>query len=208
MAKDISNNFVDLKIFIPTINLDIRYFTSNNFVGERIDGYKSPKALLSLQAAKALRNVQLELATFGLGLKVYDSYRPQQAVDHFIRWAKNPNDIKMKSRFYPEINKVSLFKEGYLFDKSSHSRGSAVDVSIVYLHSTNLVELDMGTNWDFFSPDSWPQSSTVTPQQRANRMLLYQVMSKHGFTSHKKEWWHFTLRNEPYPDHYFDFQIQ
>jgi D-alanyl-D-alanine dipeptidase len=114
----------------------------------------------------------------------------------------------MKSRFYPEINKVSLFKEGYLFDKSSHSRGSAVDVSIVYLHSTNLVELDMGTNWDFFSPDSWPQSSTVTPQQRANRMLLNQVMSKHGFTSHKKEWWHFTLRNEPYPDHYFDFQIQ
>lgn len=208
MAKNIPDNFVELKMYIPTINLDIRYFTTDNFVGARIDGYKSPKALLSVHAANALRNVQSELAIFGLGLKIYDAYRPQQAVDHFIRWAKDPNDIEMKLNYYPEIDKESLFEEGYLIDRSSHSRGSAVDVSIVSLHKTDPKELDMGTNWDFFGPDSWPQSFMVTPQQRANRMFLYHMMRKHGFKPHKKEWWHFTLENEPYPDQYFDTPIQ
>jgi D-alanyl-D-alanine dipeptidase len=208
MAKDIPDNFVELKMYIPTINLDIRYFTTDNFVGARIDGYKSPKALLSVHAANALRNVQSELAIFGLGLKIYDAYRPQQAVDHFIRWAKDPNDTEMKLNYYPEIDKESLFEEGYLIDRSSHSRGSAVDVSIVSLHKTDPKELDMGTNWDFFGPDSWPQSFMVTPQQRANRMFLYHMMRKHGFKPHKKEWWHFTLENEPYPDQYFDTPIQ
>ncbi len=208
MAKDIPDNFVELKMYIPTINLDIRYFTTDNFVGARIDGYKSPKALLSVHAANALRNVQSELAIFGLGLKIYDAYRPQQAVDHFIRWAKDPNDIEMKLNYYPEIDKESLFEEGYLIDRSSHSRGSAVDVSIVSLHKTDPKELDMGTNWDFFGPHSWPQSFMVTPQQRANRMFLYHMMRKHGFKPHEKEWWHFTLENEPYPDQYFDTPIQ
>lgn len=208
MAKDIPDNFVELKMYIPTINLDIRYFTTDNFVGARIDGYKSPKALLSVHAANALRNVQSELAIFGLGLKIYDAYRPQQAVDHFIRWAKDPNDIEMKLNYYPEIDKESLFEEGYLIDRSSHSRGSAVDVSIVSLHKTDPKELDMGTNWDFFGPDSWPQSFMVTLQQRANRMFLYHMMRKHGFKPHEKEWWHFTLENEPYPDQYFDTPIQ
>jgi zinc D-Ala-D-Ala dipeptidase len=208
IAKDMPENFVDLKMYIPAINLDIRYFTTDNFVGARIDGYKSPKALLSVQAASALRNVQSELAIFGLGLKIYDAYRPQQAIDHFIRWAKDPNDIKMKLNYYPEMDKESLFKEGYLIDKSSHSRGSAVDVSIVSLHKTDPKELDMGTDWDFFGPDSWPHSFTVTPQQRANRMFLHHMMRKHGFKPHEKEWWHFTLENEPYPDQYFDTPIQ
>lgn len=208
MARDMPDNFVELKMYIPTINLDIRYFTTDNFVGTRIDGYKSPKALLSVRAANALRNIQSELAIFGLGLKIYDAYRPQQAVDHFIRWAKDPNDIKMKLNYYPELDKESLFKQGYLIDRSSHSRGSAVDVSIVSLHKTDPEELDMGTDWDFFGPDSWPQSFTVTPQQRANRMFLYHMMRKHGFKPHEKEWWHFTLENEPYPDQYFDTPIQ
>ena len=208
IAKNMSDNFVELRVYIPTITLDIRYFTTDNFVGARIDGYKSPKAFLSVQGADALRNVQSELAIFGLGLKVYDAYRPQQAVDHFMRWAKDSNDLKMKSNYYPEMDKESLFKEGYLIDKSSHSRGSAVDVSIVSLHKTNPVELDMGTNWDFFGPDSGPQSFAVTPQQRANRMFLYHMMHKHGFKPHEKEWWHFTLENEPYPDQYFDTPIQ
>ena len=208
MAKKIPDNFVELRVYIPTINLDIRYFTTDNFVGARIDGYKSPRAFLSLQGADALRNVQSELAIFGLGLKVYDAYRPQQAVDHFMRWAEDPNDIKTKLNYYPEMDKESLFKEGYLIDKSSHSRGSAVDVSIVSLHRTNPVELDMGTDWDFFGPDSGPQSFAVTPQQRANRMFLYHMMKKHGFKPHEKEWWHFTLENEPYPDQYFDSPIQ
>jgi D-alanyl-D-alanine dipeptidase len=208
MAKNMSDNFVELRMYIPTINLDIRYFTTDNFVGAPIDGYKSPKALLSVQGANALRNVQSELAIFGLGLKVYDAYRPQQAVDHFIRWAKDPNDIKMKLNYYPKMDKEDLFKEGYLIDRSSHSRGSAVDVSIVSLHKTDPVELDMGTNWDFFGPSSGPQSFTVTPQQRANRMFLYHMMQKHGFKPHEKEWWHFTLENEPYPDQYFDAPIK
>ena len=208
MAKNMSDNFVELRMYIPTINLDIRYFTTDNFVGAPIDGYKSPKALLSVQGANALRNVQSELAIFGLGLKVYDAYRPQQAVDHFIRWAKDPNDIKMKLNYYPKMDKEDLFKEGYLIDRSSHSRGSAVDVTIVSLHKTDPVELDMGTNWDFFGPSSGPQSFTVTPQQRANRMFLYHMMQKHGFKPHEKEWWHFTLENEPYPDQYFDAPIQ
>ncbi len=208
MAKNMSDNFVELRVYIHTITLDIRYFTTDNFVGARIDCYKSPKAFLSVQGANALKNVQSELAIFGLGLKVYDAYRPQQAVDHFMRWAKDPNDLKMKSNYYPEMDKESLFKEGYLIDKSSHSRGSAVDVSIVSLHKTNPVELDMGTDWDFFGPDSGPQSFAVTPQQRANRMFLYHMMRKHGFKPHEKEWWHFTLENEPYPDQYFDAPIQ
>ena len=208
MAKDIPDNFIELKMYIPSINLDIRYFTTDNFVGARIDGYKNPKALLSVQAANALRDVQSELAVFGLGLKIYDAYRPQQAVDHFIRWAKDPDDIKMKLNYYPELDKESLFKEGYLIDRSSHSRGSAVDITIVSLHKTDPKELDMGTDWDFFGPDSWPQSFTVTPQQRANRMFLSHMMRKHGFRPHEKEWWHFTLENEPYPDQYFDTPIQ
>ncbi len=208
LAKDLSDGFVDLETFIPTIELNIRYYTSNNFVGKRIDGYESPKALLATQAAEALKNVQAELATFGLGLKVYDAYRPQRAVDHFVRWAKDLDDIKMKLKYYPEVNKANLFTENYIADKSSHSRGSTVDVTIVSLSDTDLVEMDMGTNWDFFSPNSWLQSSIVTPQQRANRALLHNMMSKHGFKPLKKEWWHFTLENEPYADRYFDFPIQ
>jgi len=208
IAKDLSDGFVELETFIPTIKLDIRYYTSDNFVGERIDGYESPKALLTTQAAEALKSVQTELAAFGLSLKVYDAYRPQRAVDHFVRWAKDLNDIKMKLKYYPEVDKANLFTEGYIADRSGHSRGSAVDVTIVSLGDTELVELDMGTNWDFFSPSSWPQSSIVTSQQRANRVLLYNVMSKHGFKPLNEEWWHFTLENEPYPDHYFDFPIQ
>lgn len=208
MAKDIPEGFVELKTYIPTIILDIRYFNSDNFVGTRINGYKAPKALLTVHAAKALRNVQSELAAFGLGLKIYDAYRPQQAVDHFISWSKDSNDTKMKSIYYPEINKEDLFEEGYLTDKSSHSRGSAIDLTIISLHETVPEELDMGTNWDFFGPESWPQSFKVSPQQRANRMFLYHMMSKYGFKPHDKEWWHFTLVNEPYPNQYYDTPIQ
>ena len=208
IAKNLADGFVELEKFIPTIKLDIRYYTSDNFVGERIDGYESPKALLTIQAAVALKNVQAELVASGLSLKVYDAYRPQRAVDHFVRWAKDLDDIKMKLKYYPEVDKTNLFTKGYIDDRSGHSRGSTVDVTIISLSDPELVELDMGTNWDFFSPSSWPQSSIVTMQQRANRLLLYNVMSKHGFKPHNEEWWHFTLENEPYPDRYFDFPIQ
>ncbi|MEJ2116100.1 MAG: M15 family metallopeptidase [Gammaproteobacteria bacterium] len=207
-ASNFPDGFVELNTYIPTVKLEIRYYTTENFVGERIDGYESPKAILTLQAADALKNVQKELLKFKLGLKVFDAYRPQLAVDHFARWAKDLNNIKMKNYYYPEINKVVLFINGYIADKSGHSRGSTVDVTIVSLHDENSVELDMGTNWDFFSPKSWPSSSDVTVQQRANRMLLQNVMSKHGFKPLKEEWWHFTLKHEPYPNHYFNFPIE
>jgi D-alanyl-D-alanine dipeptidase len=207
-ANSLPNGFVELKTLIPTIELDIRYYTSDNFVGERIDGYESPKAILTIQAAEALKNVQAELSNFNLGLKVFDAYRPQRAVDHFVRWAKDPNDIKMKKSYYPEVNKEDLFIEGYIAEKSGHSRGSTVDVTIVSFNDKKSVELDMGTNWDFFSPKSWPSSANITPQQRANRMLLQNVMRKYGFKPLKEEWWHFTLENEPYPDHYFDFPVK
>tara|TARA_B100000686_G_scaffold57111_1_gene61313 strand:+ start:5633 stop:6289 length:657 start_codon:yes stop_codon:yes gene_type:complete len=208
ISKDMPNNFIDLKNHIPSINLDLRYFTADNFVGAPIDGYISPKALLSIKAANALKRIQSELAIFGLGLKIYDAYRPQLAVEHFIRWAKDPHDIKMKHYYYPEIEKKNLFKEGYLADKSSHSRGSAVDVSIISLHGAHQKELDMGTSWDFFGSNSEPSSFAVTAQQRANRMFLYHIMQKYGFKPHEKEWWHFTLEDEPYPDKYFNIPIE
>ena len=138
-AKSLPDDFVELKTFIPTIELDIRYYTSDNFVGERINGYESPKALFTTQAAEALKNVQAELAIFGLGLKVYDAYRPQRAVDHFVRWAKDLNDIKMKLKYYPEVNKANLFTEGYIANKSSHSRGSTEDVTIISLRDTDPI---------------------------------------------------------------------
>ncbi len=208
VAKDLPNGFVDLKTYIPTIKLDIRYYTSDNFVGKRIDGYENPRALLTKQAAESLKNVQNELVIFGLSLKVYDAYRPQRAVDHFVRWAKDLKDTKMKLKYYPRVEKENLFSEGYIFNKSGHSRGSTIDVTIVSLDDAESAELDMGTNWDFFSPSSWPQSPLVTVQQRANRALLYYVMRKHGFMVLNKEWWHFTLENEPYPNRYFDFPIK
>lgn len=207
-ANNFPDDFVEIKVLIPTIELDIRYYTADNFVGERIDGYESPIAILTLQATEALKNVQAELSNFSLGLKVYDAYRPQRAVDHFVRWAKDTNDLKMKKFYYPEVNKENLFVEGYIADQSGHSRGSTVDVTIISLHDKKSVELDMGTKWDFFSLKSWPSSSNVTPQQRANRMLLQNVMRKHGFKSLREEWWHFTLENEPYPNHYFDFPVK
>ena len=136
IAKDLSDVFVDLETLIPSIELDIRYYTTDNFIGERIDGYESPKALLATQAAEALKNVQAELAVFGLGLKVYDAYRPQLTVDHFVRWAKNLNDIKMKLKYYTEVDKANLFTEGYIADRSGHSWVSSVAVTMVSLGNT------------------------------------------------------------------------
>tara|TARA_Y100001936_G_scaffold254048_1_gene324059 strand:- start:11252 stop:11905 length:654 start_codon:yes stop_codon:yes gene_type:complete len=207
ISKDMPGNFINLKEYIPTLNIDLRYFTADNFIGRRIDGYNSPKALLTFEAGSALKKIQSELAIFGLGLKIYDAYRPQQAVDHFIRWAKDSHDIKMKSHYYPEIEKKDLFKKDYLAEKSSHSRGSAVDATLISLNGEHE-ELDMGTSWDFFGNSSEPNNFTVTAQQRANRMLLCYIMQKYGFQPHKKEWWHFTLENEPYPNKYFDIPIQ
>ncbi|HKA32979.1 MAG TPA: M15 family metallopeptidase [Candidatus Binatia bacterium] len=198
--------FVDVKEFIPSVELDIRYYTTDNFVGLRIDGYDAPKCLLTREAAVALKNVQEELARNGQSLKIFDCYRPQHAVDHFMRWAKDSSDQKMKSKYYPSIDKENLFKNGYIAAKSGHSRGSTLDLTIIDLESNR--ELDMGTDFDFFDPLSHTVNSRIGKSQQDNRIDLKSVMERNGFENLEEEWWHFTLKSEPYPDKYFDFKIE
>jgi zinc D-Ala-D-Ala dipeptidase len=208
-AHTLPESFVYVENVIPDISLDLRYCTDHNFVGRRVDGYEQARCILTTEAAHALRSVQEELRRFGLGLKIYDAYRPQRAVDHFVRWGKDLSDTKTKRDFYPNVKKEDLFKEGYIAEKSSHSRGSTVDLNIVSMAQGALGEdLDMGTGFDFFGPESWPDSLSMSPSQRAHRLLLRVLMEKHGFESYAKEWWHFTLREEPFPNTYFDFPVQ
>lgn len=198
--------FVDLEQVIPQIELDIRYFSDNNFVGQPVDGYLAPKAILTQQGALALKKVWDELKPFGLGLKVYDAYRPQRAVNHFVRWAGDLKDEKTKKRYYPQVDKGNLFREGYIADRSGHSRGSTVDLTLINLADKS--ELDMGSGFDWFGPESWPDNPAASPSQRAHRLLLQTLMKKHGFSPYPQEWWHFTLKEEPFPDTYFDFPVQ
>jgi len=204
-----SEGFVYLNNLAPDIAVDLRYFSSNNFVGDTINGYHAKKCILSEEAAIALVAVQKELKSINLGLKIFDAYRPQQAVNHFVRWGNDLKDEKMKSIYYPEVEKRLLFQEGYISSRSGHSRGSTVDLTLIYIKGENLGdELDMGTPWDFFSPKSWPSSTEVTAIQYENRLLLQKIMRKYGFRPYSEEWWHFTLINEPFPDTYFDFPVK
>jgi len=197
---------VYLDAAVPGLVIDLRYATTENFPGQQVDGYRDAHAVLSVPAAQALAAVQAALQAFGLGLKVFDAYRPQRAVDHFVRWGKNLDDQRTKPEYYPDVAKENLFKEGYIAARSSHSRGSTVDLTIVHRDSEGVAhELDMGSRFDFFGPVSWPDSPRVTAQQRANRMLLQGLMRTHGFEPYAQEWWHFTLGNEPYPETYFNF---
>lgn len=191
---------------VPGVVIDLCYFGNDNFIGTRVDGYDAPVCYLTLPAAAALSKVQNALAPFGLGVKLFDCYRPQRAVDHFVRWAEDLNDTKTKAAYYPNVPKSKLFARGYIAARSGHSRGSTVDLTLIDLKSGT--ELDMGTPFDFFSPRSWPTSPEVTAQQCANRLLLRRVMTGAGFRPLKEEWWHFTLENEPYPDTYFDLPIR
>ena len=206
IGGEIPDGFVDLGEEIPKIQIDLRYFSRDNFVGMRVDDYRESKCFLTRRAAHALGLVQQELSEFGLGLKVFDGYRPQGAVDHFVRWAKDLDDRKTKSKYYPNVEKRHLFRDGYIASRSGHSRGSTVDLTIVSLSDSE--ELDMGTSWDFFDPASWPDSREVTPTQRGHRLLLRTLMMKHGFKPLREEWWHFTLLDETFPNTYFDFPIQ
>jgi len=208
-ADSLPTGFVYLDEMIPDIELDMRYYGNNNFIGRQIDGYRKPRCIISRDAAKALSEVQKELRRFSLGLKVFDAYRPQRAVDHFVRWSQNPHERETKTTYYPDIAKSELFKQGYIASKSGHSRGSTVDLTLVGIaDSGQAVELDMGSPYDFFGPVSWVGDTTITAEQRAHRMLLQQVMAKHGFKPYPKEWWHFTLADEPFPETYFNFPIQ
>lgn len=207
--RSLPEGFVYADEVVPGLVLDLRYCSTHNFVGERVDGYEAPRCILTAPAADALKEVQEELKPFGLGLKVFDAYRPQRAVDHFVRWAKNVEDTRMKPEFYPGVDKKNLFKEGYIAEKSSHTRGSTVDLTIVSLGPTSPgEELDMGSAFDFFGPQSWPDYSGISPNQRGARMLLQVLMKRHGFQPYPQEWWHFTLKNEPYPDKSFDFPVR
>jgi zinc D-Ala-D-Ala dipeptidase len=199
-------DFVDLAAVMPDVVVEMRYHGSDNFVGRPVDGYEMPVCLLSQEAAAALRGVQEELRAFGLGVKVFDCYRPARAVAHFVRWAREPADTLRRREFYPDIDKSRLFELGYIAERSGHSRGSTVDLTLVDLATAR--ELDMGTPWDLFSTLSWPMEPSMTAQQRANRLLLRGIMGRHGFRPYDQEWWHFTLAAEPYPDTYFDVVVR
>jgi D-alanyl-D-alanine dipeptidase len=203
------DGFVDLGEFIPNLKIELRYFSSDNFIGDTVTGYLANRAILSLEAAQALVEVQSELEESGMGLKLYDAYRPQQAVDHFIAWSRDLDDTLTKSDYYPRLVKYQLFQLGYIARQSSHSRGSAVDVTIVYQHPDSLGKgIDMGSSWDLFDEASHTVSSKVNPLQSGNREMLRKVMVKHGFRSLPIEWWHFRLYPEPYPETYFNFDIK
>ena len=202
---NLHRDFVDIQQAIPGIEVDVRYFGEDNFVGTPIDGYGAAMVYLTRAAAEALGSVQNQLSQFGLGLKVFDGYRPQVAVDHFVRWAQDLDDRKMKQRYYPAVDKENLFRDGYIAERSGHSRGSTVDLTIISLASDE--ELDMGTGWDFFDVLSWSSSTRVTAAQAANRMRLRTIMLENGFRPLQEEWWHFSLENEPFPDRYFEFEI-
>lgn len=205
-AQEKPEDFIYLKDIIPTVQQDIRYYGDNNFIGRPINGYKKPVCLLTAAAANALRKVQAALNKQNLGLLVFDCYRPQMAVDDFIRWSQNPDDQKMKLSYYPHVDKANLFKLNYIAYRSGHTRGSTVDLTII--DRRNNQALDMGTSYDFMDPASHPDYRNITQKQFANRMLLQTLMQKFGFKPITTEWWHFTLRNEPYPNSYFNFCVE
>ncbi len=206
LAQVPSDKFVYLHQVIPNIKLDMRYYSNDNFMGTPVDGYNKPVALFTGEAASVLKMVQVELEKDGLGLKVFDSYRPQKAVNHFIRWATMLGDTLTKKKYYPDVRKTDLFELGYIAERSGHTRGSTLDLTIVSLDSG--MELDMGAPWDFFGEISNHGTKLVNKQQQANRDILLKVMKKFGFRPYQNEWWHYTLENEPYPDTYFDFDIE
>ena len=206
VAEMDSSDFVSVAEVIPDVILEIRYYSTYNFVGERIDGYGAPVALITKEAAAALKNVSDSLKTMGYRLKIFDAYRPQTAVNHFIRWAENVQDTAMKKYFYPMVDKSRLFDEGYICAKSSHSRGSTVDLTLFDMNTER--EVDMGATFDWFGDESHPDYTNLTEEQLNFRNILRGAMLHFGFNPMDTEWWHFTLADEPYPDTYFDFEIR
>ena len=219
-----SSAFVMLPEAVPDAILEIRYYGTYNFVGDRIDGYEEPTAMLTKQAAQALKAVSDDVIRQGYRLKIYDAYRPQKGVDHFVRWAADITNTRMKPYFYPDLDKSVLFEQEYIMEKSGHTRGSTVDLTLFDMATEK--ELDMGGTFDWFGPESHPDfcgnpetgeytgdnskspaGRSITEQQFANRMILRRAMLAHGFKPLDTEWWHFTLRDEPYPDTYFTFPI-
>jgi len=223
-VNDLSQ-FVNITDVVPDVILEIRYFSTYNFVGTRIDGYLEPTALLTRQAADSLKKISDDLMLKGYRLKIYDAYRPQCAVDHFVRWSKDVPDVRMKQYFYPDLDKSVLFKQDYIMEKSGHTRGSTLDLTLFDMRTEK--EVDMGGTFDWFGPESHPDfggnpltatftgdcskspaGRTITPEQFQNRMILRNAMLSHGFKALDSEWWHFTLANEPFTDTYFNFPVK
>ena len=220
-----ASQFVTLTDVVPDAILEIRYFGTYNFVGSRIDGYEEPTALLTRQAAEALKAVSDDVRKQGYRLKIYDAYRPQCGVDHFVRWAADIPDTLMKPYFYPDLDKSVIFEQDYIAEKSGHTRGSTVDLTLFDMATEK--ELDMGGTFDWFGPESHPDfcgnpetgeytgdcskspaGRSITPEQFAHRMILRRAMLSHGFKAMDTEWWHFTLKDEPFPDTYFKFPVR
>ena len=197
--------FVLLSDVVPSIVQEIRYFSTFNFIGDRIDGYEEPCAIATKDAARALKSVSNEMLVRGYRLKIFDAYRPVRAVKHFILWGIEDEDIRMKPYFYPEINKQDTFAMGYIAKQSSHSRGSAIDLTLLDMATGK--ELDMGSPFDMFSERSHPDYRGITDEQYENRMILQRTMIRNGFLPYECEWWHFMLKDEPFPDTYFNFPV-
>lgn len=200
-----SSGFVLLSDYVPSIVQEIRYFSTYNFVGDRIDGYEEPCAILTKDAARALKTVSHEANAAGYRLKIFDAYRPAKAVRHFHLWGIEDSDQRMKPFFYPDLEKQALFELGYIAAQSSHSRGSTVDLTLLDMATGK--ELDMGSPFDFFSEVSHPDYQGITEAQFENRSFLQKMMLRNGFETIDCEWWHFTLKDEPFPDTYFDFPV-
>ena len=205
-AQNLPKEFVYLKTIDSSIKSELRYFSNNNFIGKPIDGYEGNRVIVTIETAKALKKIQHILSKKELGLKIFDAYRPQKAVNHFVKWAKVLQDTLKKAKYYPTVPKSELFKQGYIASKSGHSRGSTVDLTIINLKTGK--ELDMGSLYDFFGQKSHPFSNNITKKQRENRMLLRNIMLSNNFKPYANEWWHFTLKNEPFPNIYFNFPIK
>lgn len=199
------DGFVYLKKKVPSVVLDIRYFGSDNFLGDTVNGYLDSTCIVTKECANQLSLVADIVATRNLRLKVFDGYRPQQAVDHFVEWAKDLNDTLTKAKYYPEVDKKDLFKLNYIAEKSGHSRGSTVDLTLIDEYGN---ELDMGSSWDYFGSKSWPSDTTVSSEAQENRKYLRTIMIRNGFEPYNEEWWHFTLAEEPFSEIYFDFLVE
>lgn len=195
--------FVELSEEIPSVVLEMRYFSKNNFIGTVIDGYQKPKAYLTKQACEKLKEASKDFFKLGYRIKIFDAYRPQRSVDHFVRWAKDEKDTLMKAIYYPRVAKKDLFKLDYIASKSGHTRGSTLDLTLVDAKTGK--EIDMGSPYDFFGKISWPFAQSISETQKQNRMLLRKIMLANGFRPYVCEWWHFTLVNEPFPNSYFNF---
>lgn len=204
--QGLPDGFVYAQNHIPRLHVALKYFSTHNFVGDTIRGYKANKLILTRETVDALKHVNEELLLQNKCLLVYDGYRPQRAVNHFMEWARDLNDTINKAGFYPNVDKKDLFKEEYIAMRSGHSKGSTVDLTII--DGTTNEPLDMGSSYDFFGEQSWVDYDGISEEQKNNRQLLQSLMLKYGFRNYQREWWHFTLRNEPFPETYFDFEVQ